>query len=105
MTTAAVGQGVGTDGVFVGRQRHVDGAIANRMRHDLPAAGIEQAHQLVERVGVHRRRPGVRGVGVRREQRGGLRLDYAVELDLDGARLEERIVRIPLGDGAELADG
>ena len=106
MPAAPFRQRIRSHRMLVRRQRHVHGAVADGVRHHLPAASVEQPHHPVEVVGLDRRRAGRRVVvGVRREHRGRARVDDAVEHDLDRAGLEERIVGVSLRDGVELGDG
>ena len=92
--------------VLVRRERHVHGAVADGVRHHLPAASVEQPHHAVEVVGLDRRRAGRRVVvGVRREHRGRVRFDDAVQHDLDRAGFEERVVGVSLRDRVELGNG
>ena len=105
VATAAGRERIGSHGVLVRRQRHVHGAIPDGVCHHLPAARVELPHHPVELVGVDRGCAGRRVVGVRREHCGRVRFDHAVQHDLDGAGLEERIVRVAFRDRVEVGDG
>ncbi len=88
----------------VGVERHPDGAIADGMRHHLPAARIGEADTAVEIVGRDVGNTGVGSVRVGREHRGRMRFDDAVEADLQRAGLEQRAVRVLHPDRLDLVE-
>ena len=93
MAAAALGRGVGLGGGLIGVERHAHGAVADRVRHHLPAALVEHRDDLVQLLGREARVAlDRRAIGVGLEHRGGVRFDDAVGDQLDRAGLEHGIV-------------
>jgi hypothetical protein len=88
---ARVARAVRSARVLEGVERHADGAVADGVDVDLEAGAVGHRDEVVElplRVGRAARAFGL--VAVRLDHRGRVRLNHAVEHELDGADFEER---------------